>query len=314
MDIRLVKQGIHDQNGIWLFTLVKNEEYFIPHFLDHYRALGVSNFVIYDDKSTDSSRQILEQQNDCTIITSDFSFGQKLIVGDYLVPFNDILKNSIHELFYPDKWGIYVDCDEFLVLPENEVDLHSLINNLEKNNQYHSFGPMVDFYPKTLEARNYNSSFSPFEGCPYFDKGPVFSWDRKNSRASTISGIRLRLKQMLMAEFPEELSKINNGVVFNGSSVKTPLIKHGMGILRKGAHYTNIEPSLKHQVALAHFKFYPSLDSKLKEALFRKQYYGGSVEYMFINLMLEKLEHRSLLNENTVFFEGPSSFSMSGIW
>lgn len=314
MKLSFAKKGEHDQQGIWLFTLVKNEEYFLPFFFEHYKKLGVSNFVIYDDKSTDNTRDILESESSCSIIQSEYTFGQKVKAGNVLMPFNDVLKNSIHSAFFPNSWGIYVDCDEFMVLPENIDTLHELVYKLEAEKQYQVFAPMVDFYPEKLALRNYNRTLSPFEGCSYFDRGPVFRWLEDDKRALTISGIRLRLKVLMKESHPVEFSKINGGTIFNGSSVKIPLIKHGNGILRQGAHYTNTVPSFDNQVALAHFKFYPDFDAKLKEALMKREYYGGSIEYQFLNFILEKHEHGSLLCEDSVKFNDATDFSKGLIW
>ena len=316
MNIRIKyhKKGVHDEHGVWLFTLVKNEQYLLPFFLDHYKKIRITNFVVYDDKSTDNTRNILEQEKNCTIIGFDQSFGTKIRIGNDYLPFNHILKNSIHDMFFPTKWALYVDCDEFLFLPENEKDIHSFINTLELSQQYHSFGPMIDFYPERLSKRNYDSKLSPFDGCPYFDKGPIYEWNYKQDRAQTLSGIRLRLKKTMLHEFPNQMSKINNNIIFNGSSVKTPLIKHGQGILRRGAHYTNITPSFENQIALAHFKFCPGIDDKLEDALNNQQYYGKSIEYEFISLMLDKLNHRSLVDDNSILFQGIRSFSEGKIW
>ena len=314
MDLNCVKKGQHDPQGLWLFTLVKNEEYFLPFFLNHYKKLGVSNFVIYDDHSTDKTRDILERESSCTVLQSKYTFGQKLKVGNSIIAFNDLLKNNIHTAFFPSSWGIYVDCDEFMVLPKSVNSLQELIQTLETEKQYQVFAPMVDFYPEKLALRNYDRTLSPFEGCSYFDKGPIFKWSEEYNRALTVSGIRFRLKTLLREKFPQEFSKINGGKMFNGSSVKIPLIKHGNGILRQGAHYTNTVPSFDNQVALAHFKFYPDFDSKLNEALVNCQYYGASVEYRFLNLFIEKHENESLLCKESVKFSDASDFSKALIW
>ena len=43
------------RTGIVAITVVKNEIDWLRHFLDHYRALGVSGFVIIDNCSTDGT-------------------------------------------------------------------------------------------------------------------------------------------------------------------------------------------------------------------------------------------------------------------
>ena len=119
---------------------------------------------------------------------------------------------------------------------------------------------------------------------------------------------------MMQSTHPVEMRKIFSDRIPNLASVKTPLIKHGKGITRRGAHYTNVTPSFAHQVGLAHFKFYPGFDAKVSDALKNKQYYDGSIEYKFLNLVLENISDNSLLSNETVKYKGPSSFTQAGIW
>tara|TARA_B100000989_G_C19503700_1_gene455472 strand:+ start:840 stop:1802 length:963 start_codon:yes stop_codon:yes gene_type:complete len=311
--IKLIKKGQVAKDALPLFTIVKNEEYLLPYFFGHYRDLGVGHFVVYDDDSEDGSREFLEAQKDCTIIGSQHLFGEMVMSPDGILPFNDVIKNSIHELFFPTSWSLYADCDEFLIIPDSFPDLHSFIDNLEKEDQLQVFGPMVDFYPEKLSDRNYKHEISPFVGCPYFDKGPVFEWDQKALRAQTVSGVRLRLKKKFAQQFPAQMSALNAGVLFNGSSVKTPLIKNGVGVLRRGAHYTNLAPCFRNQVVIAHFKFVPGFDQKLEIALRDKQYYGGSIEYKFLAKIIQHFGSSCICDQNSVRFESFYDFISSDI-
>ena len=69
MRIRFLKRA-PPRPGVFLFCMVYNEEWFLPHFLEHYRALGIRHFVFYDDESTDSTRELLLAQDDCTVATA----------------------------------------------------------------------------------------------------------------------------------------------------------------------------------------------------------------------------------------------------
>ena len=45
---------------ILLVCVLKDEMYFLPEFLAHYRALGVEHFVFLDDASTDGTTVFLQ--------------------------------------------------------------------------------------------------------------------------------------------------------------------------------------------------------------------------------------------------------------
>ena len=74
IELKISKKGAHDKAGVWLFSMVRNEEYFLPHFLLHYKELGISNFLFYDDHSVDGTMDILSQDGSCTVVTSDHRF------------------------------------------------------------------------------------------------------------------------------------------------------------------------------------------------------------------------------------------------
>src|SRR3712207_6527634 len=103
-------------SGVPCFSVVRNELYFLPHFLRHYRKLGVGHFIFYDDGSTDGSRELLLGEPDCTVLGSDYSFQQRMPDGK---PFHYHARSQIPEQFAPDQWCLTVDADEFLFLPQD---------------------------------------------------------------------------------------------------------------------------------------------------------------------------------------------------
>ena len=50
--------------------------YLIRSFLDHHRKLGVDQFIIVDDRSTDGTREWLVAQPDCLVMESPFAYGE----------------------------------------------------------------------------------------------------------------------------------------------------------------------------------------------------------------------------------------------
>ncbi|HWA61069.1 MAG TPA: glycosyltransferase family 2 protein, partial [Caulobacteraceae bacterium] len=73
--LRTLKAASLPRHGPLVFALVRDEDYFLPHFFAHYRALGVAGFLIYDDRSQAPTRDFLAAQPDCLVVTSDHSFG-----------------------------------------------------------------------------------------------------------------------------------------------------------------------------------------------------------------------------------------------
>ena len=67
-----------DPADVALFAIVRNEMYFLPHLLRHYRALGLREFCFLDDRSDDGTRAFLMAQPDCVVIESNKTFGEQI--------------------------------------------------------------------------------------------------------------------------------------------------------------------------------------------------------------------------------------------
>jgi hypothetical protein len=290
----------------------------MPHFFRHYRALGVDRFLVYDDGSTDGTAEFLRAQPDCTVIGSEHRFADPL--GSYPNgnprKFSQFIKDEMPPVYFPDAWVVNADADEFLVLPPGFATLQELIAELERLGQTHATAPMVDFYPETLGQRNFPEQLSPFEGCPYFDAGPIYDWRPGATMPERLCrGIRVRLLERLKQHQPGLAESIfgHKDPKWWPKTWKVPLLRNGAGVRRAGDHELEIAPDLSCAVALAHFKFYPGLDAKIADALHLGQYYKGSEEYRFLHAALRELEAESLLGPESRRYTGPESLAGAGL-
>lgn len=315
IELRTVRQARHDPEGLWLFTVVRNEAYFLGHFFEHYRRLGVRNFLVYDDGSSDGTGDILATQESCSVITSGHAFDDNFGIDVSGKPRRlfTALRESVPEHYFRGQWVVSVDADEFIVLPPEMDSLPQLIGVLESRGQPFATAPMVDFYPETLDGRNYPEDLSPFAGNPYFDRGPLFDWS--TGRIFPIQfqrGVRYRLLRRLADTAPDLVAKIYGAhPVSLAKSWKVPLLRHGSGVRRIGDHEISVPPTPGPAVALAHFKFYPGLDDKVADAVKRGQYYNASMEYRFLQAAVARLGGESLLGPESVRYSGPSSLTLA---
>jgi hypothetical protein len=310
IELKVVKPQRSPFTGLGLFSVVRNESYFLPFFFSHYRSLGVEHFLIYDDRSDDETRDFLHAQADCTIVTSEHRFGDEFGAGRRL-PL--ALKESVPETAFPGKWALTVDADEFVVLPSEFRDLVELTRHLDQRSALFATAPMVDFYGATLADRAYPRSLSPFEGAPYFDAGPYYAWTGETHPQRFVAGVRFRLMAALRHRFPQAFASIYNGDPTPAALWKTPLLKHGLGVTRLGDHGVRAIPTGDVEIALAHFKFYPDLDAKIRSALSEGQYYNASMEYRFLEAATRLMGDDSLIAGMTRRFTGPQSLEDAGL-
>jgi hypothetical protein len=310
LNIRVLKHSTPPPGRFSIFTIVKNEAYIIPFFLEHYRSLGARSFVIFDDGSTDGTLELITKQEDCMVMVSETSFGTVIGMQPNGIPlrFGPRLKTLLPEKLVPKDWMIVVDADEFLVLPCGFSTLNDILPFLESQNYLYITSPMVDFYPKILSERNYNRNINPFIGSPFFDRGPLYDWMERIVPMHYPAGIRYRLLQKLILLQPNIVKTIyGNHPVLLAKNWKVPLLKNGHGVTRINDHEINVIPNHSLICALAHFKFTPDLDKKIQSAISSKSYYNGSMEYRFLQSSIKYLDQENLLSTESIIYTGPRS-------
>ncbi len=298
------------ENVTTLFAVLKNERYFLPHFLQYYRALGISNFLFLDDQSTDGSREYLLAQKDCGILEANYSFGD-MIGGKR---FGIAVKQIVPETMLMGGWVLTVDLDEFLILPPPYENIHGLCIDLDKQGRNHARAIMLDFYPERFNDLNGTvSGMGPFELCPYFDALSM-EWpdgSRAPTRISIQDAIRVRMfKEMITRGF-NELTALRGYKCAN--PYKVPLLKWDRYTRVLSSHHVNVPVSDANQLVLAHFKFYPGWQQKVEAAVAGGAYYNNSIEYKMLKIAADRLLHWPLKGKKSKTFEGRGQLNAMGL-
>ncbi|OQA31588.1 MAG: Glycosyl transferase family 2 [archaeon ADurb.Bin336] len=109
-------------------AIIKDEGPYLQEWIEFHKLVGVEHFYIYDNNSTDNTKQILQPYiNDKTITYTFWPMHPGQIEA-----YNDCLKNYGKE----SKWIAFIDLDEFLYSPK-EDDLKKVIIDYE---QYPAIG------------------------------------------------------------------------------------------------------------------------------------------------------------------------------
>lgn len=139
-------------DGLTLYTVIKDEIRRLPWFFDYYRRLGVENFVVVDNGSTDGSADFLLNQNGVTLFTTNDSY-----FGAFA---GMVWVNHLKSMFSPLGWSLYVDVDEALVFDGcDQKGLPDLIELLEQDGDEAFTAFMLDMF--NLEASNPKASGQP---------------------------------------------------------------------------------------------------------------------------------------------------------
>jgi hypothetical protein len=310
-DVHFLKRSDQLDYGIPVFSIMRNESYFFPHFLKHYRSLGISNFVIFADRCDDEFLETMLREHDVSIIRSNSlkyhqTFGQ--LESGWPKRLVQFIKEFISNQFFVGRWHLVVDADEFLILPAPMRDFPAYVQWLEGSGMDAAFASMIDFYPQTLAGRNFAIEKDPFQASPYFDRGPYHRLDSTRGIITENFGVRGRMLKYLKAKCPEKMAEIEIEKYEGVINFKFPLMKATDIIQRIGCHMISRNTRF-HRCTLAHFKFYPGLDEKIKFALSETNYFRLSSEYKFLNLAISEIEHNDLVFEKSgIYRDSTASF------
>lgn len=288
---------------ILLFSTIRNEIARLPHFLDHYRKLGVDHFLIVDNASDDGSAVYLSAQPDVSLWTTAHSYRLSRFGMDWL--------GWLQWRYGHGHWCLTVDADELLVYPgSGHRSLRALTGWLDSQGQP-SFGAMLlDMYPKgPLAMQKYKPGDDPLTLLEWCDAG-----NYRNQRHPVYGnewiqgGVRERV---FFAADPRRAPTLN----------KTPLIRwHWRYVYVSSTH--QVLPRHLHDVfdfvsdsrttgALLHTKFLPIIIEKSAEELTRGQHFENSDLYQEYHRRLT--ESPDLWSAVSRRYEGPETLVDLGL-
>jgi hypothetical protein len=295
--ISIIKSPLPGEGGPVLFSVVRNESYFLPHFLAHYRQLGIREFWFLDNNSTDATPDILTAAGDCGMLRANRDFAD-IVDG---LRFGIRARSIIPAHLFKDRWVLNVDADEFLVLPAQYPDIPALIRDLDAAGLDAVRALMIDFFPDSLASlgQHYTQS-DPFSVCQNFDRYSKIDWPDKASAPVFVSyadSVRARMLMQALRISPDIGERLAGYKYPNIN--KVPLVKWMPGTTMLSAHRLNRPVSDQAQLVLAHFKFYPGMEQRVQDAITRSVYWNDSIEYKILDLVMKVLPDWQLFNQTT---------------
>ena len=270
-DLTSVQMGENARKpgGVFLFSTMRNEILRLPHFLEYYRRLGVDQFFIVDNGSTDGTTEWLKSQPDVSLWYTKASYRRS--------KFGVLWLNSLLNEFGHKHWCLVVDVDELFVYPHHTTrPLKALTDWLESNMISSLSAMLLDMYAK--DQKTHKQGDNPLDTLTHFDAGNYTQ--RRNLRFTELwiqGGPRQRL---FFRAKPAKSPALN----------KTPLVfwhKHYVYIssthllLPRSLNQTyEREGGERICGALLHTKFLPDLTERAREELERGEHYDNSNEYL----------------------------------
>jgi len=285
--------------------MIYNEEWFLPHFLAHHRALAGQRFIFFNDGSTDRTRDYLFAQDDCAVVEQYGDAPKPRLAEMQRTIGNYVLKN-----FGRGDWGLTLDVDEFVILPPFFKTLQEFTRYLDARQVNCSLAAMVDFYPAKLSDRFYDP-LPPLVGSRWFDRLQGFRRPKDGEPFKiAFAGVRARLLEMLVRRYPDKALELYGDHFYRLARLwKVPLVNTSSDVQRVDPHTVTVPPPEKVQFALAHIKFYPGLDERIREALSRQSHFLASIEYRFLQTVIELFPDEPLIGPKTEEYKSPEDLA-----
>jgi frataxin-like iron-binding protein CyaY len=256
---------------ILLFATVRNEAERLPHFLAHYRALGVRHFLIVDNDSTDGSDRILTDQTDVSLWHSAHSYKGSRFGMDWIT-----WLMARHGHGY---WCVVADADELLIYPYWETrPLQALTGWLESQGRTAFGAMMLDLYPQgPLGQAPFKDGDDPLATLHWFDSGNYIMCRQEPLRNLWIQG-GVRARSFFAVE-PRRAPTLG----------KLPLVRWNRRYAWVSSTHSALPRRLNQNYAtdgaegpsgiLLHTKFLNTIVAKSAQERERGEHFGNSVLY-----------------------------------
>lgn len=124
-------KSLLNNTRVAICAIFKNEEPYILEWIAHHRLIGITDFYIADNISTDGSSELLDLLNDNGLITR-ISWPTIQGIKPQLPAYQKLVELSKNDGV---DWALFIDADEFIILDDNIQNIQSAIENITNNDE-----------------------------------------------------------------------------------------------------------------------------------------------------------------------------------
>ena len=310
-DLRVVAGNDVDPSGFTLLAILRNEMYFLPKFLAHYRGLGVRRFVFLNDRSDDGSREYLFKQSDTVVVESDRAYGDQVEIAKNRSGTGSntrilyLWRSLLHDMFARERWALQVDLDEFVLLPDG-MNFPEFASRLEEQKARNVWGVMLDVYPRDFRAYAELADSSRLDESAkwYFDGERHLRLRKLGSPRTLHPGARARLYRTYGVDrlHPDHRARTQGAVLRKLRRsilglAPTYNIMHRPTLLKWSendcffnSHRTSLPASSRYLLPIQHYRFAGSLLHKVQTGMRERSYFAGSLDHRLLSELLRRME------------------------
>lgn len=251
------------QAEVAVVACMRNEMFMLPHFLAHYRKLGVSAFLIADNCSDDGTLEYLAAQPDVALFSVDTDYR----LSHYGVAWQQAMMAA----FRVGKWSLVADTDELLVWQENQTQtLSELLQTPDFATADAARIFMLDMYPQgPLEDADFTSG-DPFAEAGFADRVPFLTNTLSRGPYSDQPCWTSALRHRLIPRSRQNLFVAQ----------KLALLRYQPWMrLSAGLHFVGNVDLAPRELLFAHFKYNADFRRKAQTEVRRGQHFNDAEEY-----------------------------------
>ncbi len=242
---------------------LRNEMFMLPHFLDHYRRLGVRAFVMVDNCSDDGSLEYLLEQPDVAVFSADTPYGK----SQYGVAWQLAVLGNLRV----GRWSLLADIDELLVYPGWEkTKLPRLLAGKAWQDVDAARIYMLDMYPRGPLSEVTFESGDPFAEAGFVERQPFLRVSTARGAFSDSPTVTSALRHRLIPGSRSELFVAQ----------KYALVKYKPWMrFSAGLHYVADLKLAEQEMIFAHFKYNAHFRQKALDEVARGEHFNDAEEY-----------------------------------
>lgn len=270
-------------------VVVKNERERMRVFYDHYRKLGVHQFVVLDNASDDGTLEFLINQSDTRVYQTTAPFQTQKKEG--------WIEKLLTVTGY-NRWYVIVDSDELLdYIGSEDHSVERLIRKVNASGVKRIGGYMLDMYAKEPLFSGEREESLLYEPYRYFDKAWYYTrGDMSSSNSYVTGGPRFSKLGMLLALGKQPVFFFDDQTLYRDCHSLYPILP---------------KTEMPALLVLRHYKFLPRDLEEYHRRLQEKNFYNDSIEYRMVLEAFERNMEICLYSEESS--EYVDSYSLRGL-